>query len=68
MPANESSMRVYFKERFHTKVVYEKYVFTNIGKDCLLKKCQLRIDSNSNKYLLKIFLRKIRSAHHISCH
>lgn len=27
MPANESSLRVYFEERFHGKVVYEKYAF-----------------------------------------
>ena len=38
MPANESSMRVYFKERFHTKVVYEKYIFYKYWKGLLVKK------------------------------
>ena len=70
MPANKSSLWVYFMKIFHSDVVYQNYVFfTKIGNNYSLKikkKIKLCIDYKSSKYILKIFLKKVRSVHHTS--
>ena len=63
MPANKSSLKVYYMGRFNSKVVFQKCMFfTNIGIDYPLKAkqnyCQLCIDYESNKYILTIFLKE----------
>ena len=37
MPANKSSLRVSFMERFNSKIGYQKCFFTNIGNDYSLE-------------------------------
>ena len=55
MPAKE------FQGKFDDKVVYQKRVFQKYWKELLLKNkknyCQLCINYESNKYILKIFLK-----------
>lgn len=57
--------RVDFMEWSHSKVAYYKCVFF-IHKLETITRLKLKIDYESNKYMLKIFFKKCRSDHHTS--
>ena len=54
MPAHESSLKIYFMGIFSSKIVYQKCVTRWKQKEY----CQLCIDYESNKFILKFFSKK----------